>query len=127
MSKNEFTCDCNQIHHRLVEETLASMPDNFFFHQLADFYKILADPTRCKIIFALSLHELCVCDLANVLSMTKSSISHQLRKMKDSGVVRCRREGKEVYYALDDGHVASLFATTMVHIRHRNQEASHEI
>lgn len=127
MSKNEFTCDCNQIHHQLVAETIASMPANSFFQNLADFYKVLADPTRCKIIFALSQHELCVCDLANVLSMTKSSISHQLRKMKDSGVVKCRREGKEVYYSLDDEHVASLFATTVTHIRHRNQEVPHEI
>lgn len=127
MSKKEFTCDCNQIHHDLVAETLSSMPDNFFFQNLADFYKILGDATRCKIIFALSQHELCVCDLANVLSMTKSSISHQLRKLKDSGVVKCRRDGKEVYYSLDDDHVASLFATTVTHIRHRNQEVSHEI
>ncbi len=126
MAKNEFTCDCNQINHQLVEEIQSVMPSAPFFHSLAEFYKILADDTRCKIIFALSRHELCVCDLANVVSMSKSSISHQLRKMKDSGVVKCRRAGKEVYYSLDDEHVSSLFATTVHHIHHKNREVSYE-
>lgn len=122
MPKNEFTCDCNMVHHEIVEETLSRMPDDGLFGSLADFYKIMGDPTRCKMIFALQQNEMCVCDLANVLSMTKSSISHQLSKMRKSGVVKCRRKGKEVYYSLDDEHVAEIFAITMTHINHKSHE-----
>ena len=123
MPKNEFICDCNAIHLHLVEQALAQMPKETDLARLADFYKILADPTRCKLICALQQQELCVCDLANILSMSKSSVSHQLSKMKDAGVVRCRRSGKEVYYALDDDHIRQIFSVTMVHIRHKHQEA----
>ena len=77
----------------------------------------MADPTRCKLIFALRDREMCVCDLANLLSMTKSAISHQLAKMRRQGVVKCRREGKEVYYSLDDDHVAQIFSVTMAHVK----------
>lgn len=119
MPRNEFTCDCNAVNTDLVEATLDRMPDENTFESLANFYKILGDATRCKIIFALINSEMCVCDLANVLSMTKSAVSHQLGKMRSSGVVRCRREGKEVYYSLDDGHVADIFTVTAAHIAHR--------
>lgn len=117
MAKNEYTCDCSCIHHELVEETLQLMPQEPLFGKMADFYKILGDATRCKIIFCLSQNELCVCDLANVLSMSKSSVSHQLSKMRTRGVVKCRRAGKEVYYSLDDEHISQIFNLTMTHIR----------
>lgn len=122
MPKNAFTCDCHAVNHHLVEKALTGMPDEETFAELADFYKIIGDPTRCKLIYALRKNEMCVCDLANVLSMTKSSISHQLRKMRERGVVKCRREGKEVYYSLNDDHVAQIFSITMTHIK----ECSHE-
>lgn len=119
MSKNEFICDCNTIHHHIVEDTIAKMPDDKVFENLSDFYKIMGDATRCKIIFALHQNEMCVCDLANVLSMTKSSISHQLSKMRNNGVVKCRRAGKEVYYSLDDEHITEIFTITMEHSNHK--------
>lgn len=119
MPKNEFTCDCNAVHHELVEKAVAQMPREAVISRLADFYKILADPTRCKLICALQHQELCVCDLANILSMSKSSVSHQLSKMRNAGVVKCRRSGKEVYYSLDDDHVSQIFSITMTHIAHR--------
>ena len=122
MPRNAFTCDCHAVNHHIVEQTLSAMPDEDTFASLADFYKIIGDPTRCKLIYALSQHEMCVCDLANVLSMTKSSISHQLRKMREQGVVKCRREGKEVHYSLNDEHVAQIFSITMTHIK----ECPHE-
>lgn len=122
MPRNEFTCDCNAVNSKLVESALSSMPDENTFAGIADFYKILGDTTRCKIIFSLRQSEMCVCDLANVLSMTKSAVSHQLGKMRSSGVVRCRREGKEVYYSLDDEHVAEIFSVTAEHICHRKGE-----
>ncbi len=119
MPRNEFTCDCHSINHDLVKIAQSAMPEAAFFSQMAELYKIMSDPTRCKLIFTLCQHELCVCDLANILSMTKSSISHQLSKMRANGVVKCRREGKEVYYSLDDEHIAQIFALTMAHISHR--------
>lgn len=120
MPKNEFICDCNAVHHELVEQVCARMPENTVFSRLADFYKIIADPTRCKIICALQ-QELCVCDLANVLSMSKSSVSHQLSRLRSAGVVRCRRAGKEVYYSLDDDHIRQIFSVTLDHILHKSQ------
>lgn len=121
MPRNEFTCDCSAVNEALVARTLEKMPKEAVFERLADFYKILGDPTRCKLIFALQQEEMCVCDLANVLSMTKSSVSHQLSRMRERGVVKRRREGKEVYYSLDDGHVEEIFAVTLAHLRHREQ------
>lgn len=118
MAKNEFICDCNAVHHDVVEKILDKMPEEEYFSQMAEFYKIMGDVTRCKIIFSLLHHEMCVCDIANTLSMTKSSISHQLGKMRNAGVVKCRREGKEVYYSLDDEHVEMMFGMAMEHIEH---------
>ncbi len=119
MPRNEYTCDCRCINEHLVSRTLQTMPGDAVFQSMAQLHKIMGDPTRCKLIFALYQNELCVCDLANILSMTKSSISHQLSKMRTSGVVKCRREGKEVYYSLDDDHIAEIFSLSMTHISHR--------
>jgi len=119
MPRNEFTCDCNAINHEIVEYTLSKMPDESIFSKLSSFYKIIGDPTRCKILYALELREMCVCDLANVLSMTKSSISHQLHKMKECGVLKCRREGKEVYYSPDDAHIVDIFRLSLEHVHHK--------
>ena len=118
MSKNEYMCDCNAIHQELVDSVSETMPGNDTFSKIADFYKIMGDLTRCKIIFALQQTEMCVCDLASLLSMTKSSVSHQLKKMREYGVVKYRRSGKEVYYSLDDEHIDELFRITMIHISH---------
>ena len=119
MSKNEFICDCNIIHEEVVKDTLDKMPSQDMFNRLADFFKILGDTTRAKILFALDQNEMCVCDIANVLSMSKSSISHQLGTLRRSGIVRCRKEGKEVYYTLDDAHVKGLFELGIEHIEHK--------
>ncbi len=119
MPKNEYSCDCNIVHRELVERALSQMPDDNIIAKLSEFYKIMGDATRCRLICALQGGEMCVCDLANVLSMSKSSISHQLSKMRACGVVKFRREGKEVYYSLDDGHILEIFGTTLTHIKHR--------
>ena len=126
MARNEFTCDCNAVNRELVEKTLAKMPDEEILSGVAEFWKVMGDPTRCKMIFALQQNEMCVCDLANVLSMTKSSISHQLSKMKSSGVVKSRRSGKIVYYSLDDAHVSEIFSMTLAHMMHKRKGASYE-
>ena len=119
MSRNEFICDCNSINHELVEQTISQMPNDEIVTNLANFYKIIGDKTRCKILFALKQHEMCVCDLANVMSMTKSSISHQLSKMRECSMVKCEKRGKEVYYSLDDEHISEIFDISMAHISHR--------
>lgn len=119
MTKNEFVCDCNIIHEDSVNIARLKMPSNDTFYRLANLFKLIGDTTRCKILFAIDQHEMCVCDLANVLSMTKSAISHQLSILRKSGVVKCQKIGKEVYYTLDDEHICELFEVGLAHINHR--------
>ena len=119
MSRNEFICDCNVIHQDIVNSTLKNMADENLLNKLAEFFKILGDTTRTKILFALDQNEMCVCDIANVLNMSKSSISHQLGTLRRSGIVKCRKVGKEVYYMLDDNHIKQLFEIGMEHIEHK--------
>lgn len=119
MSRNEFICDCNIIHNEVVNETLKQMKDEDLFNKMADFFKILGDTTRVKILFALDKNEMCVCDIANVLGMSKSSISHQLGTLRRSGIVKCRKQGKEVYYMLDDEHVKQVFEVAVEHLEHK--------
>lgn len=121
MSKNEFICDCNVIHKDLVEKVSNEMLSDDLFYKIADFFKILGDTTRMKILYALDKSEMCVCDIANVLGMSKSSISHQLSTLRRSGIVRCRKVGKEVYYMLDDDHVKEVTEIGSIHIRHREE------
>ena len=122
MSRNAFVCDCHPINEALVRKTITAMPAASTVNVLADFFSILGDKTRCNILFALKQTPLCVCDLASVLSMTKSSISHQLKKMKTAGVVKCERLGKQVYYSLDDNHVLEIFDISVMHTQHKEQE-----
>ena len=119
MSRNEFICDCNIIHQDIVNDTLKNMIDENLLNKLAEFFKILGDTTRTKILFALNQNEMCVCDIANVLNMSKSSISHQLGTLRRSGIVKCRKQGKEVYYMLDDDHVKRVFEIGSEHIEHK--------
>lgn len=119
MSKNEFICDCNIIHENIVKDTLSKMPEDDLFNKLAEFFKILGDTTRAKILFALDQNEMCVCDIANVLGMSKSSISHQLGTLRRMNIVKCRKKGKEVYYTIDDDHVQKLFELGIEHIEHK--------
>lgn len=119
MSRNEFICDCNIIHEDLVNKTKNEMEDEEILNKLAEFFKILGDTTRVKILYSLDKNELCVCDIANILGMSKSSISHQLGTLRRSGVVKCRKKGKEVFYMLDDEHVKEVFEVGIEHIEHR--------
>ena len=86
-------------------------------HLLADLYKVFGDPTRIRILYALSGGELCVCDIAELLGMTQSAISHQLRVLKQSALVKFRRDGKTVYYSLADTHVATILAQGLDHVQ----------
>lgn len=112
-------CDCNVIHENVVENVKSKMLDSEFITEISLFFKILGDNTRVKILFALDYNEMCVCDIANVLNMTKSSISHQLSYLKDLNIVKSRKSGKEVYYSLDDEHVKEVFEVAISHIEHK--------
>jgi DNA-binding transcriptional ArsR family regulator len=109
-------CDCSVIHADVVEKVKEKMPDESRLYELADFFKVLGDSTRVKIMWALDLQEMCVCDLAVLLNMTKSAISHQLRALRLANLVRSRREGKIVYYSLADDHVRDIFEKGFEHI-----------
>lgn len=117
--KTAEICDCNVIHENVVEDVKSKMLDNEFITEISTFFKILGDNTRVKILFALDHNEMCVCDIANVLNMTKSSISHQLSYLKDLNIVKSRKSGKEVYYSLDDEHVKEVFEVAISHIEHK--------
>lgn len=119
MPKNEYMCDCNIIHKEAVANVLNKLPSTTTFENLAKLFKLIGDPTRCRIIFALDNEEMCVCDIANVLKMTKSAVSHQLRLLRQSQIVKTRKSGKEVYYTLDDEHIQKLFEIALEHINHQ--------
>lgn len=119
MEKKELTCDCNIIHQEAVEKAIKNKPKEEILERLSELFKILGDPTRTKILWALDNHEMCVCDIANVLNMTKSSISHQLATLRTSGIVKYRKSGKEVYYMLDDEHINKLYEIGIKHIDHK--------
>ncbi len=122
MPKNGYVCDCHALDEKLVEQTKKAIPGNTTIKTLSDFFGILGDHTRCKIVFALKKTSLCVCDLANVLSMTKSSVSHQLHTMKKAGIVKCERNGKQVVYSLDDNHVVELLNISLIHAKEKSDE-----
>ncbi|MCI6043168.1 metalloregulator ArsR/SmtB family transcription factor [bacterium] len=108
------TCDiCHHHHPKLPSET----PADEILYKLADLYKVFGDPTRIRILYALSGGELCVCDIAELLGMTQSAISHQLRVLKQSSLVKFRRDGKTVYYSLADAHVATILIQGLDHVQ----------
>ena len=115
MAELEF-CQCAEVHPDAISAARAAMPGEESLYDLADVFKLFADSTRVRILSALSVTELCVCDIAQLLGMTQSAISHQLRLLKNGKLVRARREGKTVYYALDDEHVRSIIAQGMEHV-----------
>ncbi|MDR1903559.1 MAG: metalloregulator ArsR/SmtB family transcription factor [Treponema sp.] len=109
-------CENNFIHESVVAEVRTKMPDEEILFNLADLFKMFGDSTRVKIISALLNAEMCVCDIAALLGMTKSAISHQLRSLRQTKLVKFRREGKIVYYSLDDDHVKTIFAQGLLHV-----------
>jgi ArsR family transcriptional regulator len=115
-NKERFTCDCDVIHEDAVARVRAAMPQSDSFYDLANLYKLFADNTRVRILWALSREDLCVCDLAVLLGMTKSAISHQLKSLRLGNLVKYRKRGKVVYYSLADSHVTDIFEKGFEHI-----------
>ena len=103
---------------KAVGKAKTDMLDSEIIESLSKLFKVFGDPTRIKILWALNVYELCVLDICEVLGMTKSAVSHQLATLKEVKLVRARREGKEVYYSLDDEHVKEIFETGIIHVTH---------
>jgi len=109
-------CDFICVHENVVNQVLKAMPKEQQLMDLADFFKIFGDPTRIRILYVLSQSQMCVCDIANLLQMGQSAISHQLRVLKQMRLVKFKREGKTVFYSLADGHIQTILAQGMEHI-----------
>ena len=116
--KNETAPCCTQeeYHEDRVAAVNEDLPADEVLYDLAELFKMFADSTRVKILYALFESELCVCDIARVLNLTQSAVSHQLRVLKSSKLVKFRREGKTVYYSLADEHVVRILSQGMEHI-----------
>lgn len=109
-------CDCNIIHEEVVTKVRGQMPDEEVLLNLSDLFKVFSDSTRVKIVCALLKSEMCVCDIASLLGMSKSAISHQLRTLRQTRLVKYRKSGKIVYYSLDDEHVGNIFNQGLLHV-----------
>lgn len=110
------TCEFLHVHEDKVDHVLSALPDDEQLYDLADLFRMFGDTTRVKILYVLFESELCVCDIAQLLNLTQSAVSHQLRILKDAKLVRFRREGKTVFYTLDDDHVRAILSLGMEHI-----------
>jgi len=116
MTKEPEVCEFLCVHEDTVAEVRSHIPTTESLSDLAELYKLFGDPTRLKILMSLAQHELCVCDLAALIEMSQSAVSHQLRVLKQGRLVKSRREGKSIFYSLADDHVHSVLAQGMEHI-----------
>ena len=114
--KDIDVCCINELHADVVDSVRAEMPDTEMLYELAELFKVFGDTTRVRILYALSEQEMCVCDIAQLLNMTQSAISHQLRSLKQSKLVKYRREGKTVFYSLADSHVRTIINQGLEHV-----------
>jgi ArsR family transcriptional regulator, lead/cadmium/zinc/bismuth-responsive transcriptional repressor len=112
-------CDCTVIHEDIVNKVKARMPAEENLYDLAELFKVFGDTTRVKILWALYESEMCVCDIAVLLNMTQSAISHQLRVLKQARLVKYKKDGKIVYYSLDDEHIKQIFDQGLIHINEK--------
>lgn len=111
-------CDVNIIHKDIVKQVKDEALPTHEMEKACGLFKLLADPTRLQILAALLVSELCVCDIANVTGKTQSSISHQLRTLREGGLIQGRKDGKIVFYSLADDHVRTLLEQGMLHAQH---------
>ena len=111
------SCEFIHVHEDIVQQVWANMPGEETLYDLADLFRLFADSTRIKILYVLFESEMCVCDIAQLLGMTQSAISHQLRSLKQAKLVKSRRDGKTVFYSLADGHVSTILNQGMDHVQ----------
>ena len=116
MENKSESCSCNVIHNEVVENVKNKLPKEETLYDLAELFKVFGDSTRIKIICSLFESEMCVCDLSVLLNISQSAISHQLRVLKSARLVKFRRDGKVIYYSLDDEHIKQIFDAGLHHI-----------
>jgi ArsR family transcriptional regulator len=109
-------CEAHELHRDRIEADRENMPPEVELYELSDFFKVLGDSTRMKILFAIDREPLCVCDIAELVGMTKSAVSHQLKILKTAKLVGVRREGKAAFYSLADDHVMTILCMGLEHI-----------
>lgn len=114
--ENKMTCNCEVIHEEQVQDTLGKLQPIVEYSRLATLFKMFGDPTRVRLLHALEQNELCVCDLAVLLGVSKSAVSHQLKALRLVNLVKFRREGQVVYYSLADDHVKVLLDVGFQHL-----------
>ncbi len=114
---SEYKCDCDIIHDDIISKVREQTPPEEMLYDLAELFKVFGDSTRVRILSALFVSEMCVCDIAKLLGMTQSAISHQLRILKQTRLVKNRKDGKTVYYSLDDEHIKNIFDQGLEHLR----------
>ncbi len=115
--KNSPCCEYDEVHSEVIEKKKASMPDDELLYDLSDFFKIFGDSTRMSILFAIDGEPMCVCDIAELLGMTKSAVSHQLKILRQSDLITYRKSGKNVFYTLADDHVRDIIEKALEHIK----------
>ena len=110
-------CECEEVHTDIIKKKNANMPDEESVYELSDFFKMLGDSTRMRILFAIEGEPICVCDIAELLGMTKSAVSHQLKILRQSGLIKYKKTGKNVFYSLADNHVRDIIDIALEHSR----------
>ena len=110
-------CECEELHCEVIEKKRCAMPELSMLYDLADFFKIFGDSTRMSILFAIDGEPMCVCDIAELLGMTKSAVSHQLKILRQSDLITYRKSGKNVFYSLADDHVRDIIEKALEHIK----------
>ena len=113
-------CECEELHDNIILERAKTMPKEETLYDLADFFKIFGDSTRMSILFAIDGAPMCVCDIAKLLGMTKSAVSHQLKILRASDLVVYKKQGKNVIYSLADDHVRDIIEKALEHINENN-------
>ena len=116
MGRNEMGCDCSVVHEDFVEHVRSEIAPDNKLKGVSELYKLMGDSTRLRILAALNCHEMCVCDLAVLLDMTKSAVSHQLKVLRDGNLVKYEKQGKHAFYSLADDHVKYILNISLDHI-----------
>lgn len=119
--KDFIDCEVEHPHNELIQEVKSLMPKEDHLSNVAELFKVFGDSTRTRILAALFNHELCVCDICKVVDMTKSAVSHQLKVLRDFNLVKCRKQGKEVFYSLADEHVFLIYEKALEHILEKTE------
>lgn len=119
---SEEQCQVSKVHENMVQSVQSRMPDDDTLCDVAELFKVFGDMTRTKILSALFEEELCVCDISEIVKMSASAVSHQLRILRQTKIVKSRRSGKEIYYTLDDEHISAIYKMALEHLKEERND-----